>query len=98
MQIPLDRADDDGVLRLDAGGGKQGLEEFQGLLHGARGDQHFRDEDLVAFELIAHDGHAGDEALFHDGGRAVATVQQFLSESDRIGSFAGDNCRREVSE
>ena len=31
MQVTLDRADDDGVLRLDAGGGEQRLKQLERL-------------------------------------------------------------------
>ena len=58
MQVALDCADDGGGQRLHASRHEFGLQNFHAGLHGACGNQHFRNVDFVLLKLGTDDSHA----------------------------------------
>ena len=72
MEVALHGADDRIVFRFHTGLDQHGFEDFEGLLHGTGGDEHFRHKDFVAFEAFAHGHHARHKPVFDDTGGAFA--------------------------
>src|SRR5208282_5697982 len=67
VQVAFDSADDDADRHLLAGGSEQRLEQFQGALHGAAGEQELRNEVFFALEEAADLIHGRNHGFLNEG-------------------------------
>ena len=88
MQVALDRADDDRADPRAARLGQERLEHLHAGLHRPRGDQHLGDVDHVVLEVLADDGHPGDQPVFQDFLERNARGQGLFGHPLHVGRLA----------
>jgi hypothetical protein len=68
MQVSSDGAHEECShgLGIAVFGGKEGFKNLHAGLHGASGDENFRDVEDIVFEVFSNDAHAGDESFCKD--------------------------------
>ena len=66
VDVSLDGSHDDASLEGSGTGGHEGLEDFEGHLHGLGGGDDLREEDLGLVEPVADDFHSLSESVSDD--------------------------------
>jgi hypothetical protein len=98
VEVAFDGTDDDAADGFGAAGGEDGANEFEGGLHGARGEEEFGHEIIATFEATADFGHGRGHVLVDEDDGVDVFFEGLFGDGAGGGGIAVDHGVVELGE